>query len=191
MGSELGSAAADCFSWAAPQVGRNSTLHYSLSRFSCGGSTVTSATSDRWAKPCRPVVTSSGVGARCVKIWGPPPPGMSRRHPSSSCGVGARTGGWPRDSLPHPFKVKLGDHFSGAPEITPGWGLAPGCGTHGHPPLPERISWVATPIYHDLGHHSILGCAHDLGHRETLGSEPSRMSLTSVTFGLVASTAAK
>ena len=32
---------------------------------------------------------------------------------------------------------------------------------------------------------------HDLGHRETLGSEPSRMSLTSVTFGLVASTATK
>ena len=46
---------------------------------------------------------------------------------------GARTGGWPRDAPPHPFKVKLGDHFSAAPEITPGWGLAPGCGTHGTP----------------------------------------------------------
>ena len=58
---------------------------------------------------------------------------MSRRHPSSSCGVGARAGGYPRDAPPHPFKVKLGDHFSAAPEITPGWGLAPGCGTHGTP----------------------------------------------------------
>ena len=94
---------------------------------------MTPATSDHWAKICRPVVASSGVGARRVKIRGQPPPEMSRRHPSSSCGVGARAGGWPRDAPPHPFKVKLGDHFSAAPEITPGWGLAPGCGTHGTP----------------------------------------------------------
>ena len=79
------------------------------------------------------VVASSGVGARRVKFWGPPPPGMSPRHPSSSSWVGARAGGWPRDAPPHPFKVKLGDHFSAAPEITPGWGLAPRCGTHGTP----------------------------------------------------------
>ena len=26
-------------------------------------------------------------------------------------------------------------------------------------PLPERIGWVATPIYHDLGHHATLCCA--------------------------------
>ena len=78
-------------------------------------------------------MASSGVGARRVKIRGQPPPGMSRRHHSSSCGVGARAGGCPRDAPPHPFKVKLGDHFSAAPEITPGWGLAPGCGTHGTP----------------------------------------------------------
>ena len=67
------------------------------------------------------------------KIREQPPPGMSRRHPSSSCGVGAHTRGWSRYAPPHPFKVKLGDHFSAAPEITPGWGLAPGCGTHGTP----------------------------------------------------------
>ena len=101
--------------------------------FSCGDSTVTSATSYHWAWICRPVVASSGVGARRVKIRGQPPPGMTRRHPSSSCGVGARAGGPPRDAPPHPFKEKLGDHFSAAPEITPGWGLAPGCGTHGSP----------------------------------------------------------
>ena len=79
------------------------------------------------------MVASSGVGARRVKIRGQPPPGMSRRHPSSSCGVGARAGGCPRDAPPHPFKVKLGDHFSAAPEITLCRGLAPGCGTHGTP----------------------------------------------------------
>ena len=97
------------------------------------------------------------VGARRVKIRRQPPPWMSRRHHSSSCGVGARAGGWHRDAPPHPFKVKLGDHFSAAPEITPGWGVGPGMwNTRDTPPLPERISWVATSIYH-LGHHSNLG----------------------------------
>ena len=31
--------------------------------------------------------------------------------------------------------------------------------TRDTPPLPERIGWVATPIYHDLGHHATLCCA--------------------------------
>ena len=78
------------------------------------------------------------------KIRGPPPPGMSQRHPSSSCGVGAHTGGWSRYAPPHPFKVKLGDHSSAAPEITPGWELAPGCGTHGTP-LRCRSELVGLP----------------------------------------------
>ena len=50
------------------------------------------------------VVSSSGVCARRVKIRGQPPPGMSPRDPSSSCGVGALAGG---DAPPHPSMVIL------------------------------------------------------------------------------------
>ena len=57
---------------------------------------------------------------------------MSRRHPSSSCWVG----------------------------LVPVLGVGPGMwNTRDTPPLPERIGWVATPIYHDLGHHATLCCA--------------------------------
>ena len=31
--------------------------------------------------------------------------------------------------------------------------------TRDTPPQPERIGWVATPKYHDLGHHATLGFA--------------------------------
>ena len=115
LGLELGSAAADCFSWTAPQVGRNST---SISPF----------TFLLWGFHSD-VCDVLSLGSRSV---------------AASCGVGARTGGWPRDAPPHPFKVKLGDHFSAAPEITPGWGLAPGCGTHGTP-LRCRSDLVGLP----------------------------------------------
>ena len=68
--------------------------------------------------------------------------------------------GLARDAPPHPFKVKLGDHFSAAPEITTRLGVGPGMwNTRDTPPLPERIGWVATPIYHDLDHHATLCCA--------------------------------
>ena len=90
------------------------------------GSTVTSATSCH----CRPVVASSGVGARRVKNREQQLPWMSWRHPSSSCRVGARAGSWPRDAS---ALLQSGDT----------------------PPLLERISWVATSIFHDLGHHEI------------------------------------
>ena len=147
---------------------------------------MTSATSYHWAWKCRPVVASSGVGARRVKIRGRPPPGMSRRHPSSSCGVGARAGGWPRDALPHPFKVKLGDHFS---ERVGGW---PRDVEHTGHPTAAGANWLGC---HANIPRSRPPCnsrlCHDLGNRETLGSEPQRMSLTSVTFGLVANTGTK
>ena len=154
FGLELGSAEADCFSWAAPQVGRNYTsispFTFSLWGFHCDVCDVLSLGIE---------MPSSGGQfwgwCRHVKIRGQLPPGMSRRHPSSSCG----TGGWPRDVPPHPFKVKLGDHFSAVPEITPGWGLAPGCGTHGTP-LRCRSEMVGLPRrQNDLGHHATLCCA--------------------------------
>ena len=115
--------------WAAPQLtvspgGRMKLhFHFPLLFALCGVSTMTSATSCHWTQTCRAMVASSGVGAR--------------------------TGGWPRDVPPHPFKVKLGDHFSAAPEITPGWGLAPGCGTHGTP-LRCRIEFPFSifPLFH-------------------------------------------
>ena len=131
FGLKLGSAAADSFSWAAPQVGRNSTsispFTFPLWGFHSDVCDVLSLgiempSSGRqfggWCPSCK----NSGAAARDVSVLG----------------------GWPRDAPPHPFKVKLGDHFSAAPEITPGWRLAPGCGTHGTP-LRCRSELVGLP----------------------------------------------
>ena len=141
FGLEQGSAAADCFSRAAPQVGRNTSISpftfplWGFHRDVCDvlslGIEMPSSGCQFWGW-CPSCKNSGAAAARDVsetplfQLW-------------SWCPYW----GWPRDAPPHPFKVKLGDHFSAAPEITPGWGVDPWMwNTRDTPPLPERIDCV-------------------------------------------------
>ena len=159
FGLELGSAAADCFSWAAPQVGRNST---SISPFTfslCGfhsdvcdvlslGIEMPSSGGQFWGW-CPSCKNSGAAAAQDVsetprfQLWGCCPclglaPGCSSA----------------------PLQREAWCSFLGSARDHTRLGVGPGMwNTRDTPPLPERIGWVATPKNHDLGHHATLGCA--------------------------------